>query len=394
MPDFVRTETNSVANPRIVVAWQPPSVLGSGVEMKAGFYQPLDSLSFRILDPTGAEYIASTVVDTADPANQLDPDAASPTRLIVPPFTVAGGQALGTWTIEVTFVAHPEGGTALTAQTTNWTFRVVDEGLGLVDAYAQVTDLINNGFPIGQPAPCTGGFTFETARAALLRATWYVNNITGRSFTPMYTTYDVDGKGGSIVQISDPICGLTHVGLTFTSFAPSDLPIAEGDLRVYNRHMRQRLVGRGDDDRQDPRVEFLRSPGYHFPRGSLFGSTDLLSSNVRFVDSTQNVQLTGFFGYTDWDGSPFGKTPDLIREVTVRLAARYIEPIYKQVGGAGLNARIGGPIISERTLDQSIEYSGWTSQQGPGAYTGAFTGDTEIDQILAMYMAPPVFGSA
>jgi len=393
--DLVRTEANSLSNPRVVFGWQPSVVQDStNSALKAGFFQPIDTFSYRVLLPDGTEYIGATVVDPTDAANQLDADSETPGRLIVAPFTIASDQPVGLYTFEVTFVAHPDGGAALDPQTVSYTFRVLDEGLGYTDAYAQVTDLMAQGFPLGQPAPCPGGFTFTQASAALIRASRFVEEITGRIFGSRYMVLDIDGQGGEILQCPHVICGLTDVRLTFTTFSPADLPVQEGDIRVYNRHLRQRLIGRGDDDRQDPRIEFLRVPNYSFPRGELLGESDLLSGHTNFVESTQNVQVAGIWGYTDYDGSPFGETPTLIKEVTMRLAARYIQPLWAQLGGAGANESVAGPVTAERTLDQSVSYANLAASMGAGAYAGAFTGDPEIDQILAVYKAPPVFRSA
>jgi hypothetical protein len=227
----------------------------------------------------------------------------------------------------------------------------------------------------------------------LLRASRYVEEITGRTFSAAYRVHDLDGRGGSILQVHTPIVGLTSVTFTFTTFTPADLPVSEGDLRVYNRHIRQRLLE--PDDRQDPRVEFLRTPSYRYPRGEILGDVDLLSGDVGFAESQQNVKLKGVFGYTDPDETPFGKTPDLIVEATMRLAARYIQPLWKQLGGAGVIAKPAGAISTERTMDQSVSYTNASFGGAAGnAFTGVFTGDPEIDQILALFMRPPRFGSA
>lgn len=406
MSDLVRGEANSTTNPRVLFAWQSPNVgdsLETGVppakrQLKGGFFQPLaDPLIFRVLRPDNTELIAATNVDPTDPANQLDPVDGGPAssgegRIIVPPFTIPTTEPTGTYTLEVTFIADPEDTAPLPAQTVSFPFRVLDEGLGCVDAYAQLVDLLDAGFPIGNPAPC-GGFSLSDASNALLRASRYIEQITSRFFDARYRVFDLNGKGGPAIQTEHSIIGLTNVAFTFTTFTPADLPIQEGDLRVYNRHIRQGLLE--PDDRNDPRVEFLRTPVYRFPRSQILGEVDILSSYIGFTDSQQNVKMKGMWGYTDPDGSPFGTTPRLIREVTMRLAARYIQPLWQQLGGAGERAAIGGPLVSERTLDQSATFANLAGTKiGLGAYAGAFTGDPEIDQILAMYMAPPKFRSA
>lgn len=393
--DLVRGEANSVSNSRVVFAWQPPAVLDSvNSALKAGFFQPITSLSFRILRPDGTELVASTVVDLSDTSNLLDAGEPNQGRLIALPFTVDTSEPTGDYTAECTFIATPDGDDALPEQTVSWTFRVLAEDFGYVDTYAQVTDLVDNGFPIGTPAPKPVGYTIVQAQRALERASRFVEEITGRVFGPRYNIHDYDGQGGPILQLPHAICGLTDIRLTFTTFSPADLPIQEGDIRVYNRHIRQRVVARGEDDRQDPRVEFLRTPNYHFPRGELLGETDLLSGHTNFVESTQNVQISGVLGYTDYDGSPFGAIPELIKEVTMRIAARHIQSLWKQIGGAGERDVPAGPLAGERTMDQSVQYSVPGNWLGVGPYVGAFTGDPAIDQILAMYKAPPIYRSA
>lgn len=398
MADLVRDTANSTTNPRVLFAWQSQRVGDSPASParseKGGFFQPLSSMSFRVLRPDGTELVAATVVDPTDEANQLDPESeGGKGRIIVPPFTVAAGEPTGLYTLEVTFVVDPVDGAPLPSKTVSYTFRVVDEAHPFVeDAYAQITDMIAAGFPVGSPAP-TGGFTFTQAAAALQRATLTVERITRRRFVPFYALHEHNGKGGPVLQVDHAIVGLTDVAFTFTTFTPADLPVQEGDVRVFNRHIRQNL--QRPDDRQDPRIEFLRTPNQRYPREQVLGDVDLLSSSMGFVDSQQNVKMLGVWGYTDFDGSPFGKTPDLIREATLRLAARYIAPLWSQVGGAGSNVGFAGPVLSERTLDQSVTFANLASSDlGAGAYAGAFTGDPEVDQILAVYMAPPKFGSA
>lgn len=391
MADLVLGQANSLTNPQIVFGWQSPNVSDpAGNTLQGGFFQPLDSVSFRVLREDGTVYVGPTVVDPTDPAYQLDAaDTDNAGRLIVLPFTVAAPEDPGTYTVEVTFVAHPPSG-ALAEQVVSWPFRVLDPAQGYLDrSYAQLQDMLDQGFPVGNPAP-VGGYSFVQARRALLRASRFIEEITGRFFTPRYTAYDFDGRGGSILQVEHPIVGLTHVGFTFSTWRPADLPIQEGDLRVYNRHIRQNLTN--PDDRQDPRVEFLRVAESSY-RDLVYSSADLLSSNIGFAESQQNLKLIGVWGYTDYDGSPFGKTPDLLVELTLRLAARYIEPLWVALGGAGSAAMASGPIASERTLDQSVTFANFTSSVGAGAYFGAFTGDPEIDNLLVLFMAPPLMRS-
>lgn len=391
--DLVRGVANNSANPRVLFAWQPVGV--NDVVDGGGFFQPITTLSFRILDPSGAEYIASTVVDTSDDDNLLDRvDEGGKGRIVILPFTILAAASIGTYTAEVTFVATPEGGTALPSKTVTYTFRVLDEAHPYVEnAYAQIQDMLDNGFPVADPAPA-GGFSTAQAALALRLASDYVEAITSRIFNARYLSCDLDGEGGPTKQTEHAIVGLTDVAFTFTTFTPADLPIEAGDLRVYNRHMRQGMLE--PDDRNDPRIEFLRTPVYRFPRNQVLGDSDLFSSSVGFVESQQNIKVRGMWGYTDRDGSPFGRTPALIVNATLRLAARELEPLWVSIGGAGgSSGSAAGPVVEEKTLDQQVKYSDVaTSGNASSAYVGSFTGDARIDQILALYMAPPKFRAA
>lgn len=393
MADLVRGALNDNTNPRVLFAWQSPNVGDTDVP-RGGYYQPVTTMSFRILYPDGTEYIAATVVDTSDDDNLLDRvDEGGKGRIVIPPFTVETTEVVGLYSIEVTFVITPDDGPALPSKVQTYTFRVLDEAHTYVpNAYAQIQDMLDAGFPVGSPKPL-GGYSFETAVSALKRASDYVELITSRFFEPRYLVHDHDGVGGATIQVRHAIVALTDVSFTFTTFTPADLPIQEGDLRVYNRHIRQGLME--PDDRQDPRVEFLRTPNYRFPRSQLLGEIDILSSYVGFTESQQNVKMRGVWGYTDPDASPFGKTPDLIREVTLRIAARYISPLWSQIGGAGGNQNAAGPITMEKTFDQQVKFADVAGGgSNNGAFVGQFTGDPEIDQLLVLFMNTPTLGSA
>jgi hypothetical protein len=401
MMQIVRGTTNDNTNPRVLFAWQSPNVgdsLETGTppskrQLKGGFFQPFSELSFEVLRPDGSTLVPSTVVDVALEANYLDPASdGGKQRIVILPFSVGAAEPVGTYTANVTFIADPDDGPAIPVQTIAVPFRVLDDGHPLVAGYAQIVDAIDQGFPINDPTPC-GGYSYTQAKQAIERASRYVEQITGRFFENRYLVNDYDGDGGPALQIDNPIIGMTDVTFTFTTFTPADLPIEEGDLRVYNRHMRQNLTQ--PDDREDPRVEFLRTPNYRYPRAQLVGSVDILSSFIGFTDSQQNVKLKGMFGYTDFDGTPFGKTPDLITEVTLRIAARYIGNLWTQIGGAGVQPSPAGAIMSERTMDQTVTYTNsGGSGTGNNAFAGVFTGDPEIDQLLALYMMPPRYRSA
>ena len=345
----------------MLFAWQPTNF--GGPTNAGGFYQEVTGMSFRILDPSGTEYLPATAVDTTLEANQLD-DATSTGglgRIIIPTFTIDTAQPTGRWTIEVTFEPVADDGTSFGTQTVTYTFRVLDEAHPFVEnSYAQIQDMLDAGFPIGVPAP-VGGFSFEQAEAALRKANAFIERVTSRRFYAWYGAHDHDGRGGPKLQFRHVVCGLTSLEWTNTSFNIVDRPAYSNEVRVYNRHLRQNMVE--PDDRNDPRLEFLTDRAWsdnHYSR---------LFSHAHFYESNQNVKVHGMWGYTDYDGSPFGRTPLEITEVALRYAARVIQPLWTAIGGSGANIGPAGPLLEERTDMQTVVYSeAGIESSGAGAY--------------------------
>ena len=128
------------------------------------------------------------------------------------------------------------------------------------------------------------------------------------------------------------------------------------------------------DDRNNPKIEMSYASR---PRGA-FG---------RWSDGSQDIKVVGVFGYTDPDGSPFGRTPELIQYVAKLLITLYVVPLASDKAWAKKNQ---WKIIEERTLEQSVRYGGVspTVAKLPGS-TAFFTGDDEIDGILLRYRVGP-----
>ena len=95
--------------------------------------------------------------------------------------------------------------------------------------------------------------------------------------------------------------------------------------------------------------------------------------------------MNGVFGYTDPDGSGVGHTPELIRHVTKLLVLREIPTMTDTSLREERQKR--WRIVSERTRDQGYNLD-------PLRAHGGFTGDPEIDAILAAYQRPPQLGAA
>jgi hypothetical protein len=90
------------------------------------------------------------------------------------------------------------------------------------------------------------------------------------------------------------------------------------------------------------------------------------------------------WGYTEYDGTPLGRTPSEIRRACMLLALRGVPPLGDD---AAWDARNRWRLVSERTRDQSYQLS-------PADAFGALTGDPEADRILKRYRRPAGLGAA
>jgi hypothetical protein len=190
-----------------------------------------------------------------------------------------------------------------------------------------------------------------------------IENVTGRFFEPRIQVITLDGSGTSGLRLPQPVIAIDWVA---TDPAPGRL--AEALLeptryRVFNRHIATGLFA--PDDREDPRLELVGDAVWPLGR--------------------QNIVVRGWFGYTDPDGSPLGRTPAPIRQATMLLVLRELPRLVDV--DARAESRNRGRIVSERTRDQAYTLQALAS-------VGAFTGDSEIDGLLVRYLRPPDLGAA
>jgi hypothetical protein len=238
--------------------------------------------------------------------------------------------------------------------------------------YATVQQLRDEGVTTAQA-------TDDQLLARISRCSQLIDRWTGRSFEPKEKTLLIDGSGGSILQIGPAIISISEVrvlGQSSLYIMSSDEPIDLDQIRVYNRHLTEELTD--PDDRNNPKIQWLAfegsrrmpevAPIAYFPRG------------------VQNIQVTGVFGYTDPDGSPEGKTPDLISYACMQMVVADLPKLGDVEARDEQSMR--GRVTSLRTRDQSITWSAVSSKQA-----GAWTGSQAIDNILASYRRPPTLGA-
>jgi hypothetical protein len=271
-------------------------------------------------------------------------------------------EAIGTYEIRWFFRLTPTS----PEQTFREEFEVLVEVAGFAaTGYAAVSDLRDEG------VTATDATDARLQRLIAL-ASRYVERITGRFFEPRMQTLRVDGSGGRVLALGHPIIGIDTVSIDSNPFSPADLTVDPDLFRVYNRHLTQGLLL--PDDRDHPRLELVNEEDVHLGLGRL-----------RWPRGQQNIEVRGVFGYTEPDGSPTGRTPELIRHVTKLLVLRELPRMsdFDRREDAQRRWRL----TSERTRDQSYTLEALRLH-------GEFTGDPEIDNILVAFVRPADFGAA
>jgi hypothetical protein len=342
-----------------------PALQLFAVDPTDNFLRDIDSGTFRILDPDGAEIVAATAIDTADcpTGNRLGAGR------YVAPWTVPATPKLGVWSIEWTY-KHTAAGADRT-QTISF------EVLGAVaDPLARTYTTV--------AAMRAAGVKPKTIKAGALRdlivlASAYVEHFTGRYFVPQAKDALFDGTGGRGIQVNEPIIALSRAEILLASFEASGDGIDPTAIRVYNRHLTQGLLD--PDDRENPKIEF-------YIHGDSPGSTSFAHDFV-WTKGRQNIQLDGVWGYTDPNGTPLGKTPALIEHAAKLLVMRNLAPLGDV--DKRQDAQNAWRLTELRTRDQQIKY-GFESNRG--AMVGGMTGDPEIDSILTRYTRPIHLGAA
>ncbi len=255
----------------------------------------------------------------------------------------------------------------------------------------QVFEVLN-GEPLGGPAyalvsdlrgDCGDSDIPESRlQMGILTASSLIQNVTARFFEPRYAPTRHDGTGGRALLLNDPIIAIESISVD-ERVGPDPSVVDLTDVRVYNRHVSQRMTN--PDDRDNPRVEFRHGRDM-FGRHDFYEGRPAWFSSFgfrHFPTGVQNVIVPGVYGFTEWDGTPFGKTPEMIQHITRQLALRNI-PNEEQCRESVKN---GWRVIEERTRDQMIRYA------DPRKF-GQWTGDADIDSVLASYVRPLNLGSA
>ena len=163
----------------------------------------------------------------------------------------------------------------------------------------------------------------------------FIDRVTGQWFELRTKSIRLDGRGGQNLVLPVFLFEAHSVKVDYEEI---------DDYVLYNRM----------DDRAYPKI--FRCAGW--PRGRL------------------NIEVSGQWGYVEEDGF----TPPAIRRAAMKLAL-YHFPALTDTDALEDNA-IRGLLVSETTDGHSYTLSGNAVAE---AYSGAITGDLEIDRILRKY---------
>lgn len=329
----------------------------------AGRMVDADTAEFEVLDDDGAEVVATTQIDTT--ADRLG------TGRYVTAFTLPGGATVGPHTLVVRYTVD---GTQYSYETTFDVLSGVYDKNGRGYVSAQV--LRDGGVPTSQADD-------KTLHRLILLASQYVERTCGRVFEPAPKTVHLDGHGAPELLLIEPIVAVADVAIDDGPYTGPAVAVDLDDLRIYNRHLVEELFS--PDDRENPRIAYYHWRGLWGARRRPFPG---VGGESWFPRGTKNVQVEGVFGYTDPPG-PVGRTPLEIEHATSLLVVRNLPKVADQ--DARDDAQKRARIVSESTRDQSYKLGG---PQGSTAMFGRFTGDPEIDTILARYKRPPLMGAA
>lgn len=372
MPSLARNQASDCANPELDIFTKVNGVLTDVYSLEFTIEEEVTTpgTPIQVYPPVGRE-----VVDVATLCPLGD--------------KISTGRYVARWTPELT---EPIG-----THIINWFFKLT--GASPEQTFCEEFEVL----PEATASSSTGYCTIAQLRAAGVPSTGVnaksdaelqdliadvshdIERYTGRFFEPRSFNFKLDGTGRRGLLFGDPIIDITSItiiGDDLTGAQDVDL----NDVRIYNRHITQNL--KNPDDRESPKIEFLEVDE--------LDDFDLLQANYLFHPNcwpkgTQNVQIVGIFGYTDYDGgNPYGVTPRAISKAAVLMVLRELYSAYSQ-GDQRDDAMNRFRVTEYKTRDQTIKYADPSKLGSAGI--GPYTGDPEIDKILLQYSRPPNFGS-
>jgi hypothetical protein len=379
MTTLEQSQVISVSAPALPFYAITPDPPLDAIGPQAGMLADPHELSFQIWDlTTDAKRLKPVQLfpSTAGQRSVLNTSEMSSARAgpgrFVPLWTVPANATVGRYEVRWFWKQNEDD----LEKTARKTFEVV-AGAGIISqgrGYLMTCELRDEGID-------TTTVSDVRLQETIVLAEQMIEQYTGRVFVPVYCSHTIRGTGARAIILGDPIVGIESVAITTTPYASADLTIDSDLFRIQNRHLRG---VRQPDDRESPRIEFVHGDdligigGFRPSVGSL--------RSLQFPGGTQNITVTGLFGYTDQDSSPWGCTPKQIVHLAKLFVFREMGTVFDDLSTEMKNK---WRITQERTRDQAVTVA------APPAWTmrGGITGDPEIDRLLFEFGRPPAFGA-
>jgi hypothetical protein len=363
MASIVRGQTSDCTHVVLDLFTRMGSVLTDVAELSFQIFDKVSGPSPVQLYPTSGRQTVD--VDVACPTGDK-----LGTGHYIARWTAPDAAAIGTHEIRWFFKKTPSS----SEQTFAEEFEVTAATAAAPHEYATVQQLRDEGVTTAQS-------TDAQLLTKIRRMSALIDRWTGRWFYPKSTVLTLDGTGKNMLLIGPPIISISQVkllGQGAVLITASDDIVDLPEIRVFNRHLTQGLLD--PDDRNSPKIQWLTFESY----GER--AIEIVNRGL-FPRGVQNIEVTGVFGYTDPDGTPAGKTPDLINWACMQMVVRDLAPLGDT--DARDEQAMRGRMTSLRTRDQSITWSAQTVKN-----SGTWTGDPQIDGIIASYRRPPTLGAA
>ncbi len=321
---------SSVALPRVVATW---IVDGFLVDL-----EDPDSMDMRLVDPLGEEGEWAPAVN----------EKLTTGRYVLE-FEIPEDAELGTWFAE--WRTETQAGIVK--------FEVVAEGEPIPNAYATVAQARAEGIPIT--------YTDQRIANALVKASREIENLCRRRFGPHYEVNTFNGRPAPLLILDREIVAVDELAL-------DQFVVDNGLLKVVN----------GFHEKGNNKIEW-RDPTEFEVEHSEFSEVGT------FTQGKANVEISGLWGFVEPSKHRdledlAGEVPELIVEATINLAMRRIRRSWAFAPKGG--ATVLGPIQSERTREQSVTYGKASNS------IISYTGDPEVDRVIAQYRRNLIVGIA
>jgi len=216
--------------------------------------------------------------------------------------------------------------------------------------YATVEELRAEGVTVGEASD-------ERLRALIAEASSTIDRVTGWFFEPRPMQLVLSGRGTPTLVTPLPLLRINRleVGGGVVDDVSGLLVMGAPVLPGFDE---PRLTWRG---------------GRVWPRGD------------------GNVVVDGLWGYTEWDGTPTGRTPLPIRRACILLVLKGIRPLADV--DAAQERRAAWRVLEMRTRDQSVRFAP-LSQAAARREQQLSTNEPEADDLLDAYRRPAPLGAA